>query len=114
MLQELYSAEAERCGLILGDGTMVELKNVSEEPSTTFSFDPEEFEEYTDVMASTWHTHTHADPNLSFDDYQFFLAWPLLDHFIISSKAVWYYEVVNGSVIVDNEANNYTSRAPAR
>ena len=103
-LSVLYSLEAERCGFVLDNKKIIKLKNISPYPDLAFAFDPEEFNKYVDTAMATWHTHTHKDPNLSFDDYQFFLSWPKLKHFIISSDAVWSYEVVNGSVIVHHEA----------
>lgn len=112
MLQKFYNPYVERCGLIFSDLEVIELRNTSENPEKAFAFDPEEFEKCADDAIATWHTHTHSDPNLSFGDYQFFLSWPKLKHFIISSEAVWSYEVINGSVVVVYEADDYTSWTP--
>ncbi len=102
-LRKLYSPEIERIGFILDDEEIIELENISTDPALTFVFDPEEFDKHLPRATASWHTHTHADANLSFEDYQFFLSWPKLRHFIISSEAVWSYEVTNGSVVVLHE-----------
>ena len=113
-LRKCFELSREHIGFVLKTGDLVELENVSESPDETFSFHPEEFAKYFSQAVATWHTHTGKDANLSFDDYQFFLSWPELGHFIISLDAVWYYEVVDKTVVVYNEADDNSSRALER
>jgi proteasome lid subunit RPN8/RPN11 len=97
--------EVERCGLILKDGSTVELPNIAENPETSFRMDLEKALPYLtdDQVAATWHTHPHTDPNLSGEDYSCFLSWPDLEHVIVGIRdgdvAVTRYRVEKGLVI---------------
>ena len=73
----------ERCGFVLKDGSLVEVKDIHEEPQLGFHMDPAELILYVDAAAATWHTHPQTSPNLSQDDYAGFLAWPNLQHHIV-------------------------------
>lgn len=108
MLETLLKPEdrEERCGLLLTDGTTVELKNIAENPETSFEMDPQEVAPYLvkETVAGTWHTHPGADPALSGADYECFAAWPELDHYIIGIREkdilVLKYVVDRGLVLV--------------
>lgn len=98
----------ERCGLILKDGTVVELENVAEDPLASFEMAPESVLPFlqSGEAVSTWHTHPHSDPNLSGEDYSCFLAWPDLSHIIIGRRngepVTKHYRVENGMVMACN------------
>lgn len=84
---------------------MVEVKNISPDPETSFEMDPEEALPYfvDGTVAATWHTHPGSDPALSGEDYETFRAWPDLKHTIIGHRdgtvAVLTYEVEDGLVL---------------
>jgi proteasome lid subunit RPN8/RPN11 len=98
----------ERCGLVLKDGTIVELENVAEDPENSYEMAPESVLPFLekDLVVSTWHTHPHTDPNLSGEDYAGFLGWPDLSHIILGMRngkpAMVTYRVENGLVMVCN------------
>lgn len=93
----------ERCGLILEDGSLVEIENIAEDKANSYRMNPEGVLNFVDHMTGTWHTHPDTDPNLSGEDYAGFLAWPNLDHFIIGRRngevVVLKYQVKEGLVI---------------
>jgi proteasome lid subunit RPN8/RPN11 len=93
----------ERCGLLLDDDTVVEVKNIAEDPVNSYKMDPLSVLPLLDRVRGTWHTHPDSDPNLSGDDYSGFLAWPDLEHLIIGRRngqiVSLRYRVENGLVI---------------
>ena len=96
---------AERCGVIMDDGNIVEILNINEEPEKGFEMEPVAFIELikTRHVVGTWHTHPDGSPVLSGEDYTTFLAWPDLEHSVIGIQdgkaAVLTYRVENGVVI---------------
>lgn len=94
---------AERCGFILKDGTIVEIKNVAPQPNEGYEMDPVEMLPHLDDAVATWHTHPDTDPNLSGDDYSGFLSWPDMEHVIIGQRngqnVVTRYKVEHGLVV---------------
>lgn len=104
MLSQLVSfqtAPYERVGVVLRDGTIVEMLNVSPQPEESFLVDPAEMLRYEDEMVATWHTHPKTDSNLSGDDYLTFTMWPDQLHLIIGTDGVKGYVVKKGSVVND-------------
>jgi proteasome lid subunit RPN8/RPN11 len=105
MLENLLqpSDTVERCGLILKDGTILELVNVHDTPERGYRMDPTAALPHLENLTGTWHTHPDSDPNLSEEDYAGFLAWPDLEHYIIGRRngqlAVSKYIVEEGMVI---------------
>lgn len=93
----------ERCGFLMTDGTIVEVKNVHTEPELGFRMDPHELLEHVSNAIATWHTHPKTTPNLSQEDYAGFLAWPKLTHYIIghgeAGPEVREYVVDDGVVV---------------
>jgi len=106
-LETLYrhEDEEERCGLILKDGSIVEIENVAEEKNNSYDMNPVAVLPFleADLIAGTWHTHPRGDPNLSGEDYLGFLAYPDLEHSIIGHRSgqvfVQRYRVEKGLVI---------------
>lgn len=90
MLETFYDAEnlSERCGLVLTDGSIVEIENIAEEPTLGYDMNPEGVLPFlqNNMIAETWHTHPQGDPNLSGEDYRGFLAYPDLVHNIIGTR----------------------------
>lgn len=93
----------ERCGLVLKNGTIVEIENVADDKTNSYRMNPKGVLPFLDQLAETWHTHPDSDPNLSGEDYSGFLAWPDLVHNIIGLRAgrvvVQRYRVDKGVVI---------------
>ena len=94
-LQALYSsAGGERCGIVLNCETIMELENIHPDPTENFAFETS----YLDLpgVTGTWHTHPNTGPNLTLADRKAFLAFPKLNHYIISASEVWQFRVQNG------------------
>lgn len=90
MLETLYDPDnlSERCGIVLTDGSIVEIENVAEDPTDGYDMHPEAVLPFLDkgLIAETWHTHPRGDPNLSGEDYSGFLAYPDLVHNIVGIR----------------------------
>jgi proteasome lid subunit RPN8/RPN11 len=105
-LGEYYRDDGpERVGVVLTDGEIMELSNKAEDPSNTFSIDPEWLCQHQHHIAATWHTHPNAEANLSLADYTTFLAWPIFDHYIVGSDATLRFYVEDGIVFIADEAD---------
>lgn len=89
----------ERGGLVLLDGTIVELTNTAADPNEGFQPASTELVAYIDNAAATWHTHPGETANLSVEDWETFILWPNLQHLIIGTDGVRQYGVKNGAVI---------------
>lgn len=93
----------ERCGLILSDGSIIEIDNVADDKTNSYRMDPVQVLPYLDDTVGTWHTHPDTDPNLSGDDYLGFLSWPKLRHSIVGRRdgkvVVQTYKIEDGLVI---------------
>lgn len=87
-------------------GKIVECQNLHPAPENNFQFDPEDLSKAT----ATWHTHVNGTANLSLEDYRFYLAWPKLNHFIVTSDKVNLYVVESGVVYQANAENDLPSR----
>jgi proteasome lid subunit RPN8/RPN11 len=89
---------------VLKDGSVVECRNVSEDPSKdVFVAHPDDIERYCDDVAATWHTHpatSKHDATLSADDWSMFVQWPEdVVHFIVGAMTIRGYRVRKGAVI---------------
>lgn len=93
--------DVERCGLLLSDGTFVELQNMAESPINSFEMDPAAVLPLIESghVVSTWHTHPHTSANLSGEDHSFFLNWPDLTHIIFAPEGMRKYEVKDGVLL---------------
>lgn len=89
----------ERCGLILKDGTIIEVDNIAEVPEQSFEIPAEKLVEYEDQLAATWHTHPFQSSIFSEKDYFGFLMWPSVMHYIIGTDGVSAYKVEDGVVL---------------
>lgn len=107
MLETLLKLDekVERCGLILKDGTIVEIPNIAPEPANGFYMDSVKVLPYLedDQISGTWHTHPQTDPTLSTEDHDTFTAWPMLQHFVIGIRdgkvTVVCYRMEEGALI---------------
>ncbi|AWY06114.1 peptidase [Gordonia phage Suzy] len=82
----------ERCGVILHDGTVIELRNGWEDPSHAFGILREELEEIfsehgTHCLMGIWHTHPNNRTSPSKHDAE---GWPTgsLRYFIVTQSEV--------------------------
>lgn len=107
MLETIFRTEdsTERCGLILNDGTIVEIPNIAREPGDSFEMDSTVVLPFLikGEVAGTWHTHVGQAPDLSGEDYAGFMGWPELKHHIIGIDdgivTVKSYEIKNGAIV---------------
>ena len=90
---------AERVGLILTDGQVIELANISPTPENSFSVEPEAMIQYEDQIAATWHTHPTTSARLSGEDYIGFTMWPYFVHYIFGQDDLRAYIVEKGTVL---------------
>lgn len=84
---------------------VVELKNISPDPTLGFEISPNDIVANAENAIATWHTHIKSSDNptgtgnLSGSDYLCFLNWPKLRHFIFGTDGLHEYYVENGAVI---------------
>lgn len=109
-LVEYWNPLVERCGLVLKDGSIIELPNTNPNPALHFSFSKDYFGSYSDCVA-TWHTHPDGNPNLSIADYESFLKYPNLFHYIVGDGIVWGYYIQENRVFLyeDDSISGATS-----
>ena len=88
----------ERCGLVLTDGMVFQLENLHDNPEVGFRISGTELYKYETMLMGTWHTHPGKTSVLSQEDYNGFLNWPDLTHFIVGIDGVRAYRV-EGDVI---------------
>ena len=100
-LKKKWTPEQERCGLILKDGTILELENLHPDPVHFYEMNPEK---YLDEAWAIWHCHPQTTGNLSVDDYLNFSTPPMntFVHFIVDEKLVWRYVWEGGRLLVDD------------
>lgn len=90
---------AERCGLILQSGKVIEAKNLHPKPDNGFILDCKALLEHEDKLVGTWHTHVGGRPSqLSQEDYLGFRQWPGLTHYIVAHDGVRAYRVEDNFV----------------
>lgn len=94
------TGDTERVGFVLKNGEIVEVENVCPEPNEGFEVKGEDILNYAPQAAATWHTHPGMTSNLSMNDYETFLEWPMLDHFIIGTNGVTKYVVEDDEVLI--------------
>lgn len=98
--KKIYDDEIEHVGFILANGDIVEVLNTLEDKSGGFDVGAADIKKYADAIAS-WHTHPQATSNLSSQDYENFLVWSNMEHYIIGTDGVTKYVVRDGDVLVD-------------
>lgn len=98
-LKRLDFGPVERCGLVLIDGSVVEIENKHELPANNFRMLSEDILPYEGKITATWHTHLDGNFNLSLNDYECFTSLADLSHYIISSLGVAEYKIKNNELI---------------
>jgi proteasome lid subunit RPN8/RPN11 len=102
-LLKLYVEDApERVGFVLPDGSLIEVPNVSGDPYNSFDVSAESLLQHAGYGSAigAWHTHPNASSNLSVDDYEGFLNWPKMTHYIVGNDGVSAYIIKEGLVHV--------------
>lgn len=99
-LLDFYDGDHERVGFVLKSGKIVECQNIAEDPANAFKVSAEEIMLHADKAIATWHTHPNADNNLSANDYEMFVNWGDLDHYIVGTDGVRHYQVHDGDVLI--------------
>lgn len=100
-LKKKYDPHKERVGFVLKNGKIVEVDNVCEKPEEGFDVRGEDILKYTPQAKATWHTHPNADSNLSANDYETFMNWPELDHYIVGTDGVRRFYVEAGELLTE-------------
>lgn len=90
----------ERVGFVLKSGEVIEVENKCDNPEEGFDVSGTDIIRYSGDAVATWHTHPNVTANLSMNDYETFLNWSELDHYIIGTDGVVKYIVVEGELIV--------------
>lgn len=89
----------ERGGIVTKLG-LVELKNVCEDPINGFELSYEDLDKLDEINTlATFHTHPGSSSNLSHEDYESFMSYPRLTHYIIGEDGISTYKVLNGMLI---------------
>lgn len=99
-LLDFYEGEEERVGFILQDGSVIECQNIAPNPKEAFQVSGEEIMKWLDSVVATWHTHPNSTYNLSANDYEMFVSWSDLDHYIVGTNGVRKYVVMDGDVLI--------------
>ena len=100
LLHSKYGGDLERVGFILSDDTLVEVQNICDKPEGGFDVSGEDLVLHMDNAVASWHTHPNTTSNLSVGDFDSFLNYPKLRHFIIGSDGITEYYVEDGEVLI--------------
>jgi proteasome lid subunit RPN8/RPN11 len=98
-LLQKYQPGAERGGLVLDDGTVVELANICDKPEQGYTPNLDELIPHLPRMVATWHTHPDATANLSVEDWETFVQWPEQVHAIVGNDGLRWYRIARNAVI---------------
>ena len=101
LLLKFYEGSRERVGFVLDTGEIVEVENICEDAENGFEVRGSDLMLYIESAKATWHTHPGESCNPSKGDYQSFLNYPNLDHYIVGKDGISRHIVVDGRVICD-------------
>lgn len=95
------SSNEEIGGYITEDDKVIECENVHPEKDNNFMFSCEDLEKLEcESTIATFHTHVNKSGNLSKEDYNAFLNWEKLLHFIVGEDKINCYKVSERGTIV--------------
>lgn len=103
-LRTIYEkSEDERGGYITSDDLVFEVKNVHSDTKNNFMFSCEDLDKLDqENVIATFHTHPNKSSNLSKEDYDSFVNWEKLLHFIVGRDKITCYKVSEkGTVIIE-------------
>ena len=101
-LKDFYDESGEeRGGFITNEGDVIEVKNVHPDKKECFMFSCDDLDRLDkDDVIATFHTHPNKSANLSKDDYDAFLNWEKLLHFIVGKDKINCYKVSERGTLV--------------
>ena len=96
-------SDEERGGYITKDLVVYEVDNVHSDKDNNFMFSCEDLEKLeNEEVIATFHTHPKKTSNLSKEDYDAFVNWEKLLHFIIGQDKISCYKVSErGTVVIE-------------
>lgn len=103
-LRAIYSRSNEEMGgYITKDGLVFEVNNAHPDKENNFMFSCDDLDKLdSDDVIGTFHTHPNKSSNLSKEDYDAFVNWEKLLHFIIGQDKINCYKVSDrGTVIIE-------------
>ncbi len=81
----------------------VECKNTCINPEQGFEMSFEDMDLLdAPTTIGTFHTHPGQSANLSYEDYESFMGYPMLTHYIIGENGVKAYKVIEGELVNEN------------
>lgn len=90
-----------------------ECENVCEKPYGGYEMSFEDMDKLDNPdTIGTFHTHPGGSSNLSFEDYESFMSYPRLTHYIIGKEGVRAYKVIDG--VLRNASENISARTLKR
>lgn len=98
-MKTFLTGSDERVGFILQDDSIVECRNICDDPENGFDVSDADMTRYCDQAKATWHTHPDALSQLSVGDHETFLTNDDLVHFIIGTDGVSAFYVEEGMVM---------------
>lgn len=99
-LLKKYDDEVEHVGFVLPRGKLVEVENISDNPTGSFDVSGDDIIKYEDTAIATWHTHPKGTSNLSTGDMETFLNWPDMVHYIVGTDGITKFVVLDNEVLV--------------
>lgn len=103
-LRKICEKSEDECGgYITKDLTVCEVKNIHPQKDNNFMFSCEDLEKLEDEdVIATFHTHPKKNSNLSKEDYDAFVNWEKLLHFIVGQDKITCYKVSEkGTVVIE-------------
>ena len=79
---------------------LIECVNINDDPLIGYRMSYDDMDKLDDPdTIGTFHTHPNASANLSYGDYESFMAYPYLVHYIVGEDGVKTYKIIDGSLI---------------
>lgn len=80
-----------------------EVPNICENPEEGFEMSYDDLDKLDDINTlGTFHTHPGRSSNLSYEDYESFISYPRLTHYIVGKDGVSTYKFINGALVNAN------------
>lgn len=78
----------------------IECKNICTDPYAGYEMSFDDMDRLDDPeVVGTFHTHPNGSSNLSFEDYESFMGYPRLTHYIIGKDGVKKFKILNGELV---------------